>query len=668
MGTETTILAAIILLPLLGALINGLFVGRLSRRVTEVIACGSVVLSFALSLKAFLMLLDKAPAERMIKGTLYTWFSAGTFHFDVGFLLDPLSGLMALIVTGVGSLIHIYSAGYMSHDPSYGRYFSYLNLFTFSMLALILGDNMLVMFLGWEGVGLCSYLLIGFWFTDVQKAKAGKKAFLVNRIGDLAFIIGMCLLLAVVDGSLNFLYLDTAISTRLLNVDPRLIKVVCLLFFIGATGKSAQIPLFVWLPDAMAGPTPVSALIHAATMVTAGVYMICRLNFLFVFAPEVLLLVAGIGSLTALFAASIGMVQTDIKKVLAYSTISQLGFMFLAVGMGAYVAAVFHLMTHAFFKACLFLGSGSVIHAVHDQDITKMGGLRKKMPITALTFLAATAAISGVPLLAGFFSKDEILWKAFTNVPSGTHTTFFGFVAAPETLSSLYMICGKVFFVLGVLAAFCTAFYMFRLYFLTFEGNFRGSDESWKKVHESPRSMTLALVVLAVLSVVGGWVQFPMFKIELLHHWLAPVFLKGEAGVAEVMSHSWEFFTMALSILIAGAGIGLAYMFYMGAWKDRPAAIARGWSRTYDLLWNKYWVDELYDAVIVRPYRVMAHVCHSFWDKFVIDTLFVRGAVTVTRSAGWMIRRFQTGDVQSYLALVVVGLAVMLFFHFLKGV
>ncbi|MCA9519338.1 MAG: NADH-quinone oxidoreductase subunit L [Myxococcales bacterium] len=644
--SNTALLSSIVLLPLLGALINGLFAGRLPRRVVEVIACSTVIVSFLFSLKAFLQLMALPVGAREIHAHLYNWVAVGNFRFDVAFYLDPLSSMMSLIITGVGGLIHVYSAGYMSHDPSYGRYFSYLNLFTFSMLSLVLGNNILLMFLGWEGVGLCSYLLIGFWFTDVQKAKAGKKAFIVNRIGDLAFIVGVGLLLGLADGNLDFTYLRKVTALRTLYLDPMMVKGICLAFFIGATGKSAQIPLYVWLPDAMAGPTPVSALIHAATMVTAGIYMIARLNFMYALAPEVLTLIAGVGAATALFAATIGIVQRDIKKVLAYSTVSQLGYMFLAVGMGAYTAAMFHLMTHAFFKACLFLGSGSVIHSLHgEQDIIKMGGLRKKMPVTALTFLTATMAISGVPLFAGFFSKDEILWKAFTNAHAGMTTVYWG----------------KIFFVVGLIAALCTAFYMFRLYFLTFEGEYRGPKETEKTIHESPVSMTLALVVLAFLSVVGGYVQIGFAHVHLLEDWLAPVFAVGSLNVVETMGHSWEYATMAMSVAIAGVGIGAAYYLYMGAGTKIPARMMEAAPRLYNFVWNKYKIDELYQVVFVGTYRSFAHFSHRFADAFVIDFLGVRGTGALAQGIGRVIGRLQNGDVQRYLVVFVVGLTLILY-------
>ncbi len=488
----------IVLLPLLGAAINFLLGAKLQKRygkrAISTIGCGVVVVAFAIALWAFNLMLALQPEHRFMLDDLWRWFDIGGLNLDIAFLLDPLSMVMVLIVTGVGGLIHIYSTGYMHDDESYWRFFAWLNLFTFAMLVLVLGDNLWLMFVGWEGVGLCSFALIGFWYTDHNNTTAGNKAFIVNRIGDWAFVVALYSLFAALAsvGHPTLVIREVALYAPSLAATPgyigmSLVTFVTLLFFIGATGKSAQIPLYVWLPDAMAGPTPVSALIHAATMVTAGVYMVARLNFLFSMAPATMLVVAAVGSFTAIFAATIGITQNDIKKVLAYSTISQLGYMFVGVGVGAYAAGIFHLMTHAFFKACLFLGAGSVIHAMGgEQDMRKMGALRHKMPVTFWTFLAATLSICGVPPFAGFMSKDEIIWQTYAH----------GHVALWALLW---------------LGAGMTAFYMFRQVYMTFFGEFRGTHEQERHLHESPPSMAWVITILGILSIIGGFVMLPGF-------------------------------------------------------------------------------------------------------------------------------------------------------------
>ncbi len=483
-------LALIVLLPLAGFLLNGLAGNRAGNRFVSVVGCGLPIAAFGVAIKCFLDL--AAGGSAPLVETAYTWAPIGDRAFEIAFYFDRLTAVMTLIVTGVGSLIHIYSTGYMKEDKSYARYFAYLNLFLFFMLMLVLGRSLLVLFVGWEGVGLASYLLIGFWFEDPDKARAGKKAFITNRIGDAGFLLGMFVLYQAF-GTLN---MDTINGAFMSGPAPAVsASLVGILLFIGATGKSAQIPLHVWLPDAMAGPTPVSALIHAATMVTAGVYLVARLSGIYLHAPEASAIVAAIGVLTAFFAATIAVVQTDIKKVLAYSTISQLGFMFVALGVGAYGVAIFHLYTHAFFKACLFLAAGSVIHAMGgEQDVRKMGGLARKIPITFVTFAVATAAIAGIPPLAGFFSKDEILWFAFASTRGGSPLLYA--VAAGTALM--------------------TAFYMFRLLWLTFFGAPRMSAETAHHIHESPPSMTGVLIVLAVLSAVGGFLSIPHYLEPLL--------------------------------------------------------------------------------------------------------------------------------------------------------
>src|SRR5215471_16816129 len=512
-------LTLIVLLPLLGFLLNGLFGNRLGKAFVSAVGCGLPILAFGVAVNSFLVLQSSGSAPFI--DSVYTWALIGGSSFEVSFYFDRLSAVMALIVTGVGSLIHIYSTGYMKEDSSYARYFAYLNLFLFFMLLLVLGRSLLVLFVGWEGVGLASYLLIGFWFEDSEKAGAGKKAFITNRIGDAGFLLGMFLLYQAL-GTLD----ADRINAAFMGAAPPAVSasLVGILLFIGASGKSAQIPLHVWLPDAMAGPTPVSALIHAATMVTAGVYLVARLSGIYMHAPEASAVVAAVGVATAFFAATIAVAQTDIKKVLAYSTISQLGFMFVALGVGAYGVAIFHLYTHAFFKACLFLGAGSVIHALGgEQDIRKMGGLARKIPVTFATFAVATAAIAGIPPLAGFFSKDEILWYAFASSTGGS----------------------PLLFTVAAATALLTAFYMFRLLWLTFFGASRMTKEVEDHVHESPLSMTGVLVVLAALSAIGGFLALP--------HFLAPLLPLPEVVPA---LERYETPLLVLSIVLAVAGLG----------------------------------------------------------------------------------------------------------------
>jgi NADH-quinone oxidoreductase subunit L len=542
-------------LPLIAVALNLLIGDRLGRRGTAWLACGAVGLAFIAALRSVLALAGMPETDRQIVDTVYTWMRVGDFSADVSFLLDPLSSIMVLVVTGVGFLIHVYSTGYMAHDPSFRRFFLYLNLFMFSMLTLVLADNFLLMFVGWEGVGLCSYLLIGFWYERKSAGDAGKKAFIVNRIGDFGFLLGMFFLFSY-GGSLNYERLFAA-APHVFMAGGFAITAATLLLFVGATGKSAQIPLFTWLPDAMEGPTPVSALIHAATMVTAGVYMVARCHLLFEMAPVSMQTVAVIGAATALFAATIGIAQNDIKRVLAYSTVSQLGYMFMALGVGAFTAGIFHLMTHAFFKALLFLGAGSVIHAMSDeQDLRKMGGLAKKLPWTHATMLIATIAIAGIPPLAGFFSKDEILHGAFASGHYGI-------------------------WAVGLVGAGLTAFYMFRLYVLAFRGPSRVSEEAAHHLHESPPSMIVPLAALAVLSIVGGWVGLPMIEGgHALERWLAPVFHAGTAvahGAGEAAAHgaaaaghaahavprSTEWILIGLSVGVAAIGIFLAFRMYL---------------------------------------------------------------------------------------------------------
>ncbi len=642
--------------PMLGAIINGVFGRRFGHGTVNAVACGSIFLSFLVSVGAFIGLLGMDPSHRFHEQVLFTWISAGSTKIDLGYLIDPLSSVMTLIVTGVGFLIHVYSTGYMHHDKGYTRFFTYLNLFCFAMLTLVLGNSFLVLFVGWEGVGLCSYLLIGFWFDDMQKAVAGMKAFVVNRIGDFGFLIAMFLIFKEF-GTLNFREVMGQ-APHVLLFGGAMVTAICLLLFVGATGKSAQIPLYVWLPDAMAGPTPVSALIHAATMVTAGVYMIGRCNIMFSMAPVAMGTVATVGALTALFAGTIAVTQNDIKKVLAYSTVSQLGYMFLSMGVGAYVAGIFHLMTHAFFKACLFLGSGSVIHGMHDeQDMRKMGNLRHHMPHTYRTFLIATIAIAGIPPLAGFFSKDEILWMAFSR--GFTFQWFLGFLAA------------------GI-----TAFYMFRLVFMTFFGKEK-FDHHHVHPHESPASMYLPLYVLAGLSIVGGWLGIPeaLGGSNLFHHWLAPVldssssneavkhaaamvgsgglgvasaYASGGANAAAAGGHdAIEYVLMAASVGYALCGITVALYLYVKR-PDIPGKIAASFKGTYNLLYNKYFVDEIYGAVFVDGCVALANHFWKFWDVVVIDGL-VNGMASGVRGVGAVFAKFQNGQVQAYALSIAAG-------------
>ncbi len=627
-------------LPLLGVLINltlGATLGqRAGRGLVSLVAPGMVIAAFGVSVTAFATLLG-LPEGTALLDNVYPWISAGSLHLDVAFRVDALSAVMILVVTGVGSLIHIYSVGYMAHEPDLARYFTYLNLFTFSMLVLVLADNLPLLFVGWEGVGLCSYLLIGFWYDKDENASAGKKAFIVNRIGDAGFLLGLFLLFWNLGAGPHTLAFSE-IAAHVKQIPLGTVTAIALLMFIGATGKSAQLPLYVWLPDAMAGPTPVSALIHAATMVTAGVYMIARLNFLYVLTPTALAVVAWVGALTALFAATIGLAQNDIKKVLAYSTISQLGYMFLAVGVGAFSAGVFHLMTHAFFKALLFLGAGSVIHGMSgEQDMQKMGGLRRHMPITFGTFFIANLAIAGIPGFAGFFSKDEILLRAFTSENGSP---------------ALWLI--------GAVGAGLTAFYMYRLLFLTFYGECRADKEVAHHIHESPNSMTIPLVVLAALSVVGGWIGMPAHWLwgNQFEHFLAPVFGHGET---ERVSAALEYGLMGASVAIALLGIAIAYFFYI-VQPGMPMLIAWRAGRLYDFVFNKYYVDELYDAVVVQPIQRASTWLWRVWDATVIDGL-VNGVAETVAANSSLWRRLQTGNVQHYALSFLIGAVVIIGYY-----
>ena len=633
-----TYLWIIPLLPLLGAAANGIFGGRWPKNVISAVALSSTTLAFLAALEAVREFLSLSPSEIPWIKTYFTWISAGGFQADFALQVDQLTVIMLLVVTGVGWLIHIYSTGYMHDDPGYRRFFSYLNLFMFFMLVLILADNYLLMFVGWEGVGLCSYLLIGFFFLRQSATNAGNKAFWVNRIGDFGFLLGVLLIFRTF-GTLDFsIVLPRAAA---MTADPAgqigTLTAIALLLFVGAAGKSAQLPLYVWLPDAMEGPTPVSALIHAATMVTAGVYMVARSHAIFLNAPAAMQVVGVIGCLTALFAATIGLVQTDIKKVLAYSTVSQLGYMFLACGVGAFGAGIFHLMTHAFFKGLLFLAAGSVIHAMGgEQDMRKMGGLRKKIPVTFWTMFMATLAIAGAPGFSGFFSKDEILNEAQRVSP--------------------------VLWGLGVLTAGLTSFYMFRLLFLTFFGAQR-YDERKVHVHESPKNMTIPLIVLAILSVCGGWMAAPqlMGGVNHFQHFLAPVLATGAeptAAAAESTGGGEILQALLGAPVIAGLlGFLLAWWFYIKS-PEAPKKLADSLSAPYKLLCGKYFIDELYLAVIVRPLvwisdKVLWHVV----DERAIDGA-VNGVAFVSRESGDRLRRANTGNIRSYATWIVLGVLV----------
>jgi NADH-quinone oxidoreductase subunit L len=628
----------ILLLPLVGAAINGLFGLKWPNKVVNTVALSATGLSFLAAVEAVREFVTYvAPTGQVFRKEFFDWIVAGNFRAGFDLQMDQLTVVMVLVVTGVGFLIHIYSTGYMAHEGGYYRFFSYLNLFMFFMLILVLAANYVLLFVGWEGVGLASYLLIGFYFLRKSASDAGKKAFIVNRIGDFGFMLGMFLLFRTFH-TLDFSELFDAVQKSGMPHEAWGIfgtfTVASLLLFMGATGKSAQLPLYVWLPDAMEGPTPVSALIHAATMVTAGVYVVARSHLLFEHSETALVVVAVIGCATAFFAATIGLVQTDIKRVLAYSTVSQLGYMFLACGVGAFGAGIFHLMTHAFFKALLFLAAGSVIHAMGgEQDMRRMGGLRKHIKYTFATMFTATLAIAGIPPLAGFFSKDSILLSAF-NIPGG---------------HPLYIV--------GLLTALLTAFYMFRLVFLTFWGEQR-YDEHHVHVHESPWSMLGPLVVLAILSVIGGWLAAPALwgGKNYFSAFLAPVFGSGEAAAAidEVAAHNLEITLAIVAVFTALLGIAVAYWLYVRQPK-KPEQLAKSLQPVYKTLLNKYWVDELYAVTVVRPLVWLSeNVLWKVVDVEAIDGT-VNGIAHGATSLGDTVRHTQSGNARSYAVWVVVG-------------
>ena len=655
------------LFPLIGFLINGLF-GKKIKNEAVIGGIGTLMifLSFLVSCGILMQMIGLPPEQRVFEKVVFPWIHSGHFKADMAFLIDPLSCLMIMVVTGVGTLIHLYSIGYMHGEEGFYRFFAYLNLFCMSMLLLVLGSNMLVMFIGWEGVGLCSYLLIGYYFHKKSAGDAAKKAFVMNRVGDFGFLIGLFTLYWWFGSNHNIWtvnFMEIKAASHLLPYGG-VVTVATLCFFVGATGKSAQIPLFTWLPDAMEGPTPVSALIHAATMVTAGVYMIARMSFVFVKSPETMMVIAVIGAATAIFAATIGTAQNDIKRVLAYSTVSQLGFMFLAMGVGAFSAGIFHLMTHAFFKACLFLGSGSVIHSMHHalhkihshddaQDMRNMGGLRSAMPITFVTFLVSTIAIAGIPGFSGFFSKDEILWQAFANPYHGD--------------------LNIVLWGTGAIAACFTAFYMFRLVFMTFFGESRINPKAKSYLHESPLVITIPLMVLGALAVVGGYIGMPKILGMLpnyFEHWLDPVFALATeyshkyVSHAAHPSHALEWSLMGLSVVIALVGIGIAFTMYVKN-TALPGKFVATFPALHRAVYNKWYVDELYDYLFVNPCKALGQFLWKGFDVVIIDGV-VNGVANVVMGFSGIFRYLQSGYLYNYALSMALGVVVMLGYFIFK--
>jgi len=624
------------ILPLAGFVINGLGRNTLSKSVIGAIGSLLVFVAFGISALAFFQIKSSGVP---INVTLFNWISVGDIKIPFAFLVDQLSSIMLLIITGVGFLIHLYSAGYMHDDAGFGKFFAYLNLFVFFMLLLVMGSNYVVMFIGWEGVGLCSYLLIGFWYTNASYADAAKKAFIMNRIGDLGFLLGVFILTAVFK-SVEFATIFPKAATMIRG--DSMFTLVTLLLFVGAIGKSAQLPLFTWLPDAMAGPTPVSALIHAATMVTAGIYMIARSNILFTMAPQTMEIIAIVGLTTACFAALIALTQTDIKKVLAYSTVSQLGYMFLGLGVGAYTGSFFHVLTHAFFKALLFLGAGSVIHAMSgEQDMRKMGGLKGKIKITFITMLMGTIAIAGIFPFSGFFSKDEILAAAFA------HST--------------------TFYVVGVITAMLTSFYMFRMMYLTFWGKFRGTHEQEHHLHESPPSMTIPLIVLAILSIFGGFIGVPavMGGHHELGAYLAPVFEASTKILGEhELNHSTEWSLMGISVSVALIAMLYAYIKYVRG-GSLPVADEEERPALANLSYHKFYIDELYDTIIRKPLDFLSDFFYRVVEQLGIDGL-VNGLGKGTLETSKGLRLLQTGNVGFYIFMMVVGIIAILVYGLIK--
>ena len=622
---ETNLALVLLLSPFVGFLFNIFLGSKVSRNVSGAIGTLTVVVSFLLSICFFAQLNQNGKPFEI---SLFDWIQVSNFKLDFGILLDQLSLLWLLFVTGIGSLIHLYSISYMHDDENMHKFFAYLNLFVFFMITLVIGSNLLVMFIGWEGVGLCSYLLIGFWYKNQPYNDAAKKAFIMNRIGDLGFLIGM-FIIAALFSTLNYNEIKTALSAG--NAHSAMLGLAALCLFIGATGKSAQLPLYTWLPDAMAGPTPVSALIHAATMVTAGIFMVTRMNFLFDLTPDIQHIIAIVGAATALVAASIGLLQNDIKKVLAYSTVSQLGLMFLALGLGAYTVAVFHVITHAFFKACLFLGSGSVIHGLHgEQDMRKMGGLRKAMPITFWTMMISTLAIAGIFPFAGFWSKDEILMVAFEH--------------------------NKVLWVVASIASIMTAFYMFRLMYLTFFKEFRGTEEQKHHLHESPSLITIPLVILAVLAVIGGAINLPGSL--WLNHFLEPIL----AGKHEAHHLGTQEF-MLMGIALAGAIVGIIWAnakYIKGGFVPKEDAEISGFNKT---VYNKYYVDEFYTFLIVKPLNGLANFFRTTLEPALGKVVFSFG--TLANGIGTQGKKLHNGNIGLYLFVFVIGICAIITYLFI---
>lgn len=624
------------LLPLIAFAVNIIFGRSVIKNNAHWIAISAVGASFILSLVTFF----EVASGKTVNFDAYSWIVSGSFKVTIGFLIDQLTAIMLIVVTSVSLLVHIYSVGYMHGDKGYYRFFSYLSLFTFSMLMLVMGNNLLQMYFGWEAVGLCSYFLIGFWYEKKSASDAGKKAFIVNRFGDFGFSIGVIMIFLML-GTLHYTEIFAKVGTltgqtiNIFGYNVDLITLIALLLFCGAVGKSAQIPLHVWLPDAMEGPTPVSALIHAATMVTAGVFMVARFNPLFNLSEFAMNTVAIVGAVTSLFAATIALVQNDIKRIVAYSTVSQLGYMFLACGVGAYGAGVFHLYTHAYFKALLFLGAGSVMHAMAGElDIQKMGGLKKYMPVTYWTFLIASLSIAGIPGLSGFFSKDEILWLAYNGGP-----------------------VGRVVWLIGTIVAALTAFYSFRIIFLAFHGTFRGTHEQEHHLHESPKSMTAPLLILAVGAVAAGWAGIPsaLGGSNAIGHFFEPVL--GHPHVSG--GHEEEFMVMGISIACAIGGIVLSWVFY-SLKPEIPKNIAASLKGIYTVLWNKYYIDEFYDFIIVRPVKWLANaVLINVTDGKLIEGI-INGVPAGIRNFGERLRKLQTGYVQHYAISMALGVFVIL--------
>lgn len=628
---DTTLLSIALLLPLVGFIINCFFGKSLGKTLVGILSSSTIAIAFIIVLLQFISLQNGASP---IKDVWFNWIQIQNYTIEFAFYYDQLSILWLLFVTGIGTLIHIYSTSYMHDDENFNKFFSYLNLFVFFMMVLVTGSNLLIMFIGWEGVGLCSYLLIGFWYQNQEYNDAAKKAFIMNRIGDLGFLVGVFVILGLF-GTIDFLEIKNFLEYENLGTSIGILSIATLGLFIGATGKSAQLPLFTWLPDAMAGPTPVSALIHAATMVTAGIFLITRMNFIFDLTPNVQYLIAIIGALTALVAASIALVQNDIKKVLAFSTVSQLGLMFLALGLGAYEVAVFHVITHAFFKACLFLGSGSVIHAIGgEQDMRHMGGLKKSMKITYMTFMISSLAISGIPPLSGFFSKDEILLTAFHHNP--------------------------VLWIIASFASILTAFYMFRLIFLTFFNSFRGTNEQENHLHESPVAMTMPLIVLAILAAVGGLISIP--GASWLNNYLAPVIVNNALAKPHVLGTT-EYILMGVAVIGAVVGIGYAFVKYI---KNKHVPVNdNNVPGIQKVLVEKYYIDNIYQFLIVQPINYLG----SFFRRNTESLIggLVSGLGLFTGEVSYQAKKSQNGNIGLYLFVFVIGVSAIMFYLFIAN-